>query len=171
MNHPNAFLNTPSYGATHPGATPIQQVQEGRVPYVRPGLANTEPVLSVAYPNTLTLTRPLLAKLDLSKMATRRVHLVVPTQRGGQWYLDTNPKPGMGAHLPVRGCCRFRIQYIPKIHFAQSRPLFAASPDWRGPIIKGNANVFVSLLHFRLGAPVEGHEGYYHLDRLTGPVH
>lgn len=27
---PNAFLNAPSYGATHPGATPIQQVQEGR---------------------------------------------------------------------------------------------------------------------------------------------
>lgn len=135
---------------------------------VASGPANAEPLLSIAFPNTCTLSKPLLAQLGLSGMGSVRFHLVVPAQLGGDWYLDTLPRPGVGAKLPERGAARFRIQQVAKRHFMQARPLMAPTP---GAPFQGNANVFVNLLHFRLGEQVAGQLGYYHLHQVTGPVH
>lgn len=170
MTHPQAptsFSSSPGYNLRHPEPT---QVVEERGGYSARALPSPEALLSVAYPNTCTLSKPLLAELGLSHMGSARFHIVAPAQLGGQWYLDTAPKPGVGAALPERGAARFRIQHIPKMHFMQRRPLFA--PGGGAPAsMRGNANVFVNLLHFRLGKQVVGHPGYYYLERVARAVH
>jgi len=85
----------------------------------------------------------------------RYVHLVVPRKRGGDWYLDTNPKPGVGTRLPERGRALIRVPAIPKMHFQRSgrhEPGFGAI-----------SNSFVPLLHFKLGQEVQGFPGHYQL--------
>lgn len=161
---PNSTPYTPPPPALRQSPTP--RTYQSAIPS---GPANMSPALSVAYPNTLTLSRPLIRQLDLEDMGKARIHLVVPSQIGGDWYLDTNPRPGMGTHFPKRGSARFRIQQVPKMHFGQRRPLFADAP---GSLrFESNANVFVKLLHFELGEEVEGHPGYYHLNRVSRAVH
>jgi len=163
-NHPSAFLGAPSVPAYHMPATPPSQTQEGRVPYARaipPGPANNLPALYVALPNYLTLTKPLLTALNLS--GGSRIHLVVPVQRGGAWYLDTRPKPGVGNTLPRRGVAKVRVAPIHEYHFQTQKPIFVAGFDPKTRL-RG--------LHFVLGEQVEGHEGYYRLTRLqVPPVH
>lgn len=163
-NTPSAFLGQPPGGAYAIPPTPPSQTQQGRAPYslpVAPGPANNLPVLSVAYPNTLTLTKPFLAALNLR--GGSRIHLVVPVQRGGDWYFDTRPKPGVGNAIPRSGRAMLRVAPLQKTHFQQSIP---SRPD---NIIRGNSNTLALRLHFALGAEIEGHPGYYRLQRLVVP--
>jgi hypothetical protein len=151
---PHSFLGGPSY---RPEPTPISP--PGPMPYVPRGQANHAPILSVTAEHC-TLTKPLLTAANLH--GGQQVHLVVPRRREGDWYLDTNPKPGVGTVLPQfvrRSRALFRIPRIPAMHFQVSR---ASSPGF----VPGSlVNSQVKLLHFRLGPEVEGHPGYYRLLR------
>jgi len=102
-----------------------------------------------------------------------RVLLVVPHQRGGQWYLDTNPKPGAGYRIPNAERAQFRVQPISKIHFMRPVPVLEGAggrpgkgEDRRGGLAAvSNTNEAVGLLRFRLALEVPGHPGYYQLLR------
>lgn len=161
---PNALLPG-SGGSYRPPAIPPLYTGEVKPSYGRPvppGPANNDPILSVAYPNTLTLTKPLLTKANLS--GGRRIHLVVPVQRGGDWYLDTRPKPGAGNLIPKSGRAMLRVPPLHKYHFQLSKPTVERGE--RGALL-GNSNTLAARLYFVLGEEVEGHPGYYRLTRLV----
>lgn len=118
---------------------------------------------------TLTLTeagRVTLAKALLQAAGLKagsRLHLVEPRLRGGAWYLDTNPKPGMGTSLPKNPRARAEVT-IPKpsaTHFLRTTP----TPRQGGRGFTANTNHIdrASRLAFALGEEVDGHPGYYRL--------
>lgn len=104
------------------------------------------------------LSKGLRARLPNLKDCSR-LGLVVPQRRGGEWYLDTQPRPGAGYQLPNTDRAQFRTQPISKIHFMHPKP------EGSHGRARANQNVFAAVLRFRLGAEVAGHPGYYQLLR------
>jgi hypothetical protein len=126
---------------------------------VRPGFANSEPLLSVSSlesGNFFTLTKPLLRQLGLG--AHSRVRLVVPRKVGGTWFLDIAPRGEEGNRLPDRGSALFRLPPIGRDRFLLA-PLIKERA--KGRDITASQNRFATRLYFRLGQEVE--PGYYQL--------
>lgn len=170
MPPPNAFLGGPPVfhpPATKPSfyevvnqASPRAPSQQKPEPENKPEGA---PLLSVSYTdhgNFCTISKWLLAALPQLK-AGRRVAIVVPFKRGGEWYLDTRPKTGVGVEMPksARPSTYFRIPPIAKVHFMRSGQAVGQERAGRGP------NIFVPLLRFILGPEVPGEPGHYRLIR------
>ncbi len=158
MTQPTSLVNAPDYGARYPSPTPVTQTEERRGVYGPP-----PPLLSISHTpegNFCTLSKALLAQLPHLK-AGRRFHLAVPHKRGGEWFLDTNPKTGVGVEMPhtPRPSTYLRIPPVAVKHFMRSGQAVGQERAGRG------ANVLVPLLRFALGEEVAGEPGHFRLIR------
>lgn len=130
------------------------------------GPANQQALVVVSAANWCRLTLPVLSAAGLEW--GDEVQLVVPTKRGGQWYLDTKPRPGAGRQLPAAyKPLLFRVPPIPRWHFHETR----ATHGPRGAVgrpITGVTNTQVARRYFRLGAEHPEHPGYFLLEPVVG---
>jgi hypothetical protein len=136
----------------------------------------TEPTLSVYLTTdkdgyvacTCTLSKALLAQLPNVKANTSvscgtRVLLVVPSKRGGKWYLDTRPKPGAGVYFTLNkyGGAAARIQPISRNHFMSNVLRFVGDAGSRR--IASSANTLARGIKLTLGPELVDNPGYYRL--------
>lgn len=129
-----------------------------------------EPLLTVYADSRCFLSKALLTAVSVRAGAA--VQVVVPAQKGGEWFLDTHPRPGAGRALPSNPAARGQVRLPPvaRHHFLVARPIGAGQGEGS---IRGNRNDHLPQLRFRLGPEMEGHPGYYRLLPLSaaGPVH
>jgi hypothetical protein len=161
---PQGLVGGGSLGGYRPGVTPISRTEDARAVYVASGPSQT-PMLSVHVDGRCTLNKALLSTANLRGGSL--VMLVVPTKHGGDWYLDTQPKPGAGNRLPTQGRALFRVPPMSRNHFRQPQITLApAEGATRGRVIVSSKETLCPILHFRLGDEVPGHPGYYQLVRV-----
>jgi hypothetical protein len=154
------------------------QAQKPPTPPALPKLpaTPTEPTLSVYQTTdkegyvscTCTLSKALLLLLPNVRANTpvscgTRVLLVVPSKRGGKWYLDTRPKPGAGVYFTLNksGGAAARVQPISRTHFMSTVPRFVGAAGKRR--ITSSANTLARGIKLTLGPELVDNPGYYRL--------
>jgi hypothetical protein len=115
-----------------------------------------------------TISKAMLQQLPNVKASTSvtcgtRVLLVVPSKRGGNWYLDTRPKPGAGVYfrLNKKGGAAARVQPISRTHFQASVLRFVG--DFGSRRIASSANTLARGIKLTLGPELVDNPGYYRL--------
>jgi hypothetical protein len=123
------------------------------------------PLLTVRAPNRVTLSKPLLARIEHLRHGAP-VEVVPPLRRGGAWHLDTRPTAGRRLSARPGEAARFRSGHaLGPEHFVQ--PALVARKGTKGGAL-GSAGRRV-VRTFGLGPEVPGHPGYYLLRPAPPP--
>jgi hypothetical protein len=146
------FLSTPD---RTPGSQQVHVPQVVQPVQFRPPVSAPAPLplLTIHQSDTetrATLHQALVASIPGFRHGSR-FHVVAPRTRGGQWYLDTRPKPGQGVQLPAPPAkYQVRLPRIAPTHFIRPRPVTKQGQAGRlvGVSVE---NQHMGTLCFRLG--------------------